>query len=57
MKKDPIIEQVRDVRREIEKQCAHDPDAYVELLKKTQNRFKSRLTRGKPVDATRTKAG
>jgi adenylate cyclase class IV len=51
MYKDPIVEEVRKVRREIEALCHHDPDEYLRYLRKVQEQFKGRVVRGEPKPA------
>ncbi|MCC6580706.1 MAG: hypothetical protein IT440_09705 [Phycisphaeraceae bacterium] len=57
MTSDPIIEQVRQTRLDIERQCA-GKDAYYQLLRKTQDQHRGRLTRLKvrpaPLDQRAT---
>jgi len=55
MRKDPIIEQVRSVRKEIERQYP-DAESFYKHLKQQQEAYRSRLTRRKPKKAPPAKA-
>lgn len=57
MYNDPIVEEVRKVRREIEAKCHDDLDEYLRRLQEVQDRFKDRLVRGKPKPALQGKVG
>ena len=48
---DPIVEEVRSVRKAIEAECGNDPTKYLEHLRKLERKYASRLvSRGpKPV--------
>jgi hypothetical protein len=48
MSTDPIVEEVRKARREIEKECGDDPEAYYRHLLENQAKLQDRLVRGKP---------
>jgi hypothetical protein len=48
MKNDPIVEQVRRVRKEIEEENQQDPELLYQHLKKIQERFSDRLVCRKP---------
>ena len=48
MVKDPIVEEVRAVRHEIEKEAGRDPDAYYQHLKTLEEKWRDRLVRRKP---------
>jgi hypothetical protein len=56
MVKDPIIEEVRKIRLEIEEECGHDARAYYEHLKREQEKWPGRLTRRRPLPALEVKA-
>jgi len=56
MYRDPVVEEVRKVRREIEAECHNDPDEYLQYLRHFQEQFKDRLVCGKPKPALRRKA-
>ena len=58
MKTDPIVQQVRQVRRQIEDENQRDPDLYYQYLKKLQKGLANRLVcrEAKPL-ATPTKKG
>ena len=58
MKTDPIVEQVRQVRREIEDETQQDPELFYQHLKKIQERLSDRLVCRKPkalVTITKTR--
>ena len=56
MYNDPIVEEVRKIRHEIEAECHHDPDEYQRYLQQVQKRFKDRLVRGEPKPARQESA-
>lgn len=43
MKPDPVIERIRTVRREISKECNHDPKVLVAHYRAMEKRFKNRI--------------
>lgn len=45
MKPDPVIERIRSVRREISKECNHDPKVLVAHYHAMEKRFKDRIIR------------
>ncbi len=51
MLKDPIIEEVRQVRHKIESECENDPDKYYQYLQQIQKKQKSRIVKFKPKPA------
>jgi hypothetical protein len=56
MKTDPIVEQVRQVRRQIEDENQQDPELFYQYLKKIQEPLSDRLVRCQPKPlATTTK--
>jgi hypothetical protein len=57
MKTDPIVQQVRQVRREIEDENKQDPELYYQCLKKLQKTLTSRLVcrEPKPLPTTMKK--
>ena len=55
MSNDPIVEEVRKVRLEIERECGPSADAYFEHLKKVQEKWKERLVRRQPQPAPEAK--
>lgn len=58
MFKDPIIEEIRKIRREIEEECGNDPQMYFEHIQKLQENYKHRLVNRKPKSALKlAKAG
>ena len=52
MKPDPVIERIRKVRREISKECNHDPKVLAERYRKMEERFKDRLLKKAPAKAS-----
>jgi len=48
MKTDPIVEQVRQVRRQIEDENQQDPELFYQHLKKIQERLSDRLVCRQP---------
>ena len=54
MKADPIVEQVREIRRQVERETQQDPELYYQRLRKLQERFSGRLVcrRPKPLPTT-----
>ena len=48
---DPIVEEVRRIRREIEAECGNDPVRFRKYLRDLQDRYKDRLYYGKPKPA------
>jgi hypothetical protein len=56
MKNDAIVEQVRQTRKRIERECQQDSELFYQHLKKTQERLSECLVRRKPKPlATTTK--
>lgn len=55
MSKDPIVEQVRSVRKEIEEQYP-DAESFYTHLEQLQQPYKTRLTRRKPRKTPPAKA-
>ncbi len=43
MKNDPIIERIRTVRKEISKECNHDPKKLAAHYREMEKRFKDRI--------------
>jgi len=43
---DPVVERVRNIRREIEAECHHDADQYLEHLQEVQQQYEHRLVCG-----------
>jgi len=57
MKTDPIVKEVRQVRRKIEEENQQDPELFYQHLKKIQERLSDRLVCRKPKPlVTSTKA-
>ena len=54
---DPVIDEVRKVRKEIAKEYSDTPDAYFLHLQEVQKKFKKGLVRRKPQLAKNKKAG
>jgi len=54
MRKDPIVEQVRSVRKEIEQQYP-DVESFYKHLEQQQEAYRARLTRRKPKKTPRAK--
>jgi hypothetical protein len=48
MNKDPIVEEVRTIRRQIEAEFHNDPEELFRHLQKMEEQFKDRLVCGKP---------
>jgi len=48
MSTDPILDEVRKARREIEKECQDDPKVYYEHLLENQEKLRDRLVRRQP---------
>ena len=55
MNRDPIVEQVRSVRKQIEQQYP-DAESFYKHLEQQQEAFRTRLTRRKPKKAPRATA-
>jgi hypothetical protein len=57
MKTDPIVEQVRQVRKQIEDENQRDPEFFYQYLKRIQERFSDRLVcrQPKPLGIRRKK--
>ncbi len=51
MSKDPIIEELRQIRNRIEAACQNDPQRLYEYLYQMQEKYRSRLVRRKPKPA------
>ena len=43
---DPVVERVRNIRREIEAECHHDGDKYLKHLREVQQQYEDRLVCG-----------
>ena len=48
MLRDPIIEEVRQVRHKIEVECEDDPQKYYEHIQQVQEKYRNRLVQRKP---------
>jgi hypothetical protein len=59
MKADPIVQQVREIRRQIDDENQHDPELYYQYLKKLQRGLSARLVcrKPKPLITTTKKKG
>ncbi len=55
MPKDPIVEEVWETRREIERECGASADAYFEHLQQVQKKWRERLVRRQPQPAPEVK--
>jgi len=55
MRKDPIVEQVHSIRKEIERQYP-DAESFYKHLEQQQEAYRTRLTRRKPKKTPPTKA-
>lgn len=51
MIQDPIVKEVRRVRKEIEDECRNDPKEYFEHVQKIQGKYRDRLVSRKPKPA------
>jgi len=51
MLRDPIVEEVREVRHKIETDCEDDPQKYFEHIQQVQEQYRNRLVRRKPKQA------
>jgi hypothetical protein len=49
---DPIIQEIREIRRQIEGECGNDPAQYADFILREQAKHKDRLVCGKPVPIT-----
>ena len=54
MQKDPIIEEIRQFRHEIENECQNDPQKYYEHCMEIQKKYSDRLVRFKPKPSLKT---
>ncbi|MBL7177225.1 MAG: hypothetical protein ISS66_15485 [Desulfobacteraceae bacterium] len=45
---DPIVQEVRNIRHQIEKECHQDPEKYYQHLKSLQEKLSERLVCRKP---------
>ena len=48
MKIDPIVQQVREIRHEIERECERDPAKYYQHLRTLQENLGARVVRREP---------
>lgn len=53
MLQDPIIDEVRQVRRKIEAECENDGQKYFEHIQQIQEKYRDRLVRREPRPALR----
>jgi hypothetical protein len=51
MFRDPIVEEVRQIRRKIESECEDDGQKYYEHIRKMQEKHRERLVRREPRPA------
>ena len=57
---DPIVEQVRDIRKEIDRETQNDPERYFQAMVTWQKKLLGRVVRRKPrplATAARRKSG
>ena len=54
---DPIVEEVRKVRKDIDKEFSSNPEEYYLHLQKLQKKLKNRLVKKSPKPALKKKAG
>jgi len=52
---DPIVAEVRKIRKEIEEEAQGDPDRYYEHLLELQEQYRSRLVRHSPKRLVKAK--
>ena len=58
MTNDPIINEIRKIRRKIEEECGNDADNYFNYLQKTQQKYKELVRRApKPRLQIKNKEG
>lgn len=48
MPRDPIIEEVRQIRHDIEAECQNDPQKFYEHIQQLQNKYLHRLVQREP---------
>ncbi len=48
MSRDPIIEEVRQIRRKIEAECEDDAQKYYDHIQQLQEKYRHRLVQRKP---------
>ena len=48
MKKDPIVKQVREIRRRMDRESQNDPDSYFQRLIEIQDGYSGRLVTRQP---------
>ena len=51
MSRDPIIEEVRQIRHEIEAECEDDAQKYYQYIQQVQEKYRNRLVQRKPKPA------
>lgn len=51
MNNEPIIDEIRKIRNEIEAECQNDPQKYYEHLQEIQKKYSSRLVSFRPKPA------
>ena len=56
MWKDPIVEEIHAIRRQIAKECNHDIEQIVERLRKKEKKHKEKLMFSKPGARTGSQA-
>ena len=48
MQKDPIVEEIRRIRHEIERECKQNPDKLFQYFQASQKKLSDRLVRREP---------
>jgi hypothetical protein len=48
MQRDPIIEEIRRVRHDIEAECQNDPQEFYKHIQQLQDKYLNRLVRREP---------
>lgn len=51
MEQEPILKEIRRIRREIEAECQNDPQKYYEHIQQIQKQYSNRLISFKPKPA------
>jgi hypothetical protein len=49
MKKDSVVQGIREIRHEIERECHNDPEAFAKWLIASQRKLEGRLVRRQPI--------
>ena len=56
MWKDPIVEEIHAIRKQIAKECNYDLDQIVDRLREQEKKHKERLVFSKPRERTESQA-